>query len=415
MKDFEWTPEVDPAIYHACGEFLAQLKALMAVDGLAVVLLNQDQSTSRVVFSWESLDRNGHLMEPSGLDATQRVVPVCITLKGNEVPVGALLIHGTLFESLGSVAVELVQKSAQHLAVLLGNILLQNRLENNAKESAAFARINQIVGSQAPVEQVFLCFTYELLDLVDYDRVGLFIASENSGGLIRAYRSGPGLRPDEMPVTRSPLGAGWELVAANFQSCIVDDLRECSNPGWLELFDNREFRSAVIVPVIHGGDTVGVVVLENRLPRAYVHSDEQVLMRAAALLGPAMAVSGARVNQISNNDYKPAADQFFSPLDNSQQLDSLGKGLLADAAHALRSPLSSIKGYSSTLLQTDVSWSPEVRQEFLETIDREADQLTNVINDLFGSMEAELAKVHLDHRPATLMPPGCGIDSSTLK
>lgn len=45
-----------------------------------------------------------------------------------------------------------------------------------------------------------------------------------------------------------------------------------------------------------------------------------------------------------------------------------------DLAHALRTPLSSIKGYSSSLLQTDITWEPEVRREFLETIDREADQ-----------------------------------------
>ena len=112
-----------------------------------------------------------------------------------------------------------------------------------------------------------------------------------------------------------------------------------------------------------------------------------------------LAGFGAPVNKISKIDSQPEADQPFSILGNSQQLDSLGKELMVDAAHALRSPLSSIKGYSSTLLQTDVSWPPEVRQEFLETIDREADQLTGAINEFLGSMEAELGKVHLDRRP----------------
>ena len=74
----------------------------------------------------------------------------------------------------------------------------------------------------------------------------------------------------------------------------------------------------------------------------------------------------------------------------------MAQGALLNATHALRTPLSSIKGYSSTLLQTDVEWSPEMHQEFIETIDREADELGRAINDLLGSIELESSGVRLD-------------------
>jgi len=61
---------------------------------------------------------------------------------------------------------------------------------------------------------------------------------------------------------------------------------------------------------------------------------------------------------------------------------------LMDAAHALRNHLSSIKGYSSTLLQPDVAWPPELHQEFLETIDRKADQMNRAIAELLDSTGA---------------------------
>ena len=57
----------------------------------------------------------------------------------------------------------------------------------------------------------------------------------------------------------------------------------------------------------------------------------------------------------------------------------------ADLAHTLRSPLTSIKGYTSSLLRTDVSWSEELEREFLETIDREADRLNQAVTDLLDS------------------------------
>ena len=77
-----------------------------------------------------------------------------------------MLIRGTPFGNLGPLAVNLVQKLAQHLAVLLENILLQHRLERTAKERAAVDQIGEIVRSQAPVEQVYQRFAKELKGLI---------------------------------------------------------------------------------------------------------------------------------------------------------------------------------------------------------------------------------------------------------
>ena len=560
MKGLEWTPEVDPAITQACGAFLAQIKAQMAVDGVAVVLLEQDKSSGRVVFSWEAWDRTGPPTDPHGLNEPPTAAPpACISLKGRSGIVGAVLIRGTPFASLGSAAVDLAQKPAQHLAVLMENILLQHRLERTAQERAALDQIGEIVRSQAPVEQVYHRFADELMGLIDFQRFSVFLANRKSDLLTLVYRSGPGLKFEELPVTWALPGTGCELVVSACQSCIVDDLRECSDPGWPELSGDLGFRSAVIVPVAHGGDAVGTVVLENRLPRAYGPSDEHALLRTAGLLGPTISnfssssqsinaseqsaafnllaqilasnwrlgdvfddfavaagtliefdrmtlawldpngcdiftlnfcpnvsvspksseadfvtnirsklqfgqhdigtlalwrrgdktftsedvailerlgnqVSatvqyqrlyrlaqqqacqlgqlqqsatsagkidgvGAPVDRMSEPISRPQGDRVPQPSVSGRQLESLSQELLVNAAHALRSPLSSIKGYSSTLLQPDVSWSAEVRQEFLETIDREADQLTGAINDLLGSMELESGKISLNRQP----------------
>ena len=171
----------------------------MAVDGVAVVLLQQDQYTSRVVFSWEALDKTSPPMEPTGLYAMPRPTsPACITLEGSGGTMGAVLLRGTPLGSLGSVAVDLVQKPAQHLAVLLENILLQHRLERSAQERAAFDRIGEMVRSQAAAEEIYRRFADELIGLIDYQRLSVFLASRNRETLTRTYRTGPGLRSDEI-------------------------------------------------------------------------------------------------------------------------------------------------------------------------------------------------------------------------
>jgi signal transduction histidine kinase len=76
--------------------------------------------------------------------------------------------------------------------------------------------------------------------------------------------------------------------------------------------------------------------------------------------------------------------QLRRQLAQAPEPEGVDRGLVEDAAHALRTPLTAIKGYSSSLLQSDLTWTPEVQHEFLKTIDREADRLERVVSDLLA-------------------------------
>ena len=62
--------------------------------------------------------------------------------------------------------------------------------------------------------------------------------------------------------------------------------------------------------------------------------------------------------------------------------DALRTALLRAVSHDLRTPLSSIKASVSSLLQDDISWTDEDRQEFLATIDEETDRLNGLVGNL---------------------------------
>ena len=344
-------------------------------------------------------------------------------------------------------------------------------------------------------------------------------------------------------------------MVSSIQGQIVNDLQECAPGGWPELIGSSALRAAIIVPVVHDGKAIGAVVLENRLPYSYGPRDEDLLRRAAMLLGPPVANSKLSSRRTDRTERMAAANEIARGLTSSQDLgktfeafvsaadklvsfdhvtlawidhngwdihtlkvssgsgadegrlapeeltgihtrleygqhgtgnlslwrrrgqiftgpdtaaldwlgfqlssalqyhglyrhapqigqvhkvqptavsgldsetaaqvandhtggqhrpggdrderldvdqggpDVLGQELLVDAAHALRSPLSSIKGYSSTLLQPDVTWSPEEYQEFLKAIDQEADELNRAIDSLFEATPEEAGVVHLN-------------------
>ena len=62
--------------------------------------------------------------------------------------------------------------------------------------------------------------------------------------------------------------------------------------------------------------------------------------------------------------------------------EKLRDTILSLVSHELRTPLLHIKGFVSSLLQTDVVWAEEDRLDFLQTIDHEADRLTSLVEDL---------------------------------
>lgn len=72
-----------------------------------------------------------------------------------------------------------------------------------------------------------------------------------------------------------------------------------------------------------------------------------------------------------------------------QRTDELRAALLSSVSHDLRTPLSSIKAAASSLLQEDVQWDDEARRSFALTIEREADRLNRLVDNLLDMSRIE--------------------------
>ncbi len=102
--------------------------------------------------------------------------------------------------------------------------------------------------------------------------------------------------------------------------------------------------------------------------------------------------------------------------------NELRTALLSAVSHDLRTPISAIKASVTSLLQEDVDWPPDARQEFLETIDEETDRLNALIGNLLdmsrlqtGALEITTAPVGLDEvLPAALHSLSVPADAVTL-
>jgi two-component system, OmpR family, phosphate regulon sensor histidine kinase PhoR len=85
----------------------------------------------------------------------------------------------------------------------------------------------------------------------------------------------------------------------------------------------------------------------------------------------------------------------FHDLTRLKKLENTRQEFVANVSHELRTPLSLIKGYVETLID-GAKDDPEVATKFLQTIDKHADRLTFLIEDLLTISQFESGQIALN-------------------
>ena len=76
-----------------------------------------------------------------------------------------------------------------------------------------------------------------------------------------------------------------------------------------------------------------------------------------------------------------------------EETDRLRRALLNSVSHDLRTPIAAIKASASSLLDREVAWDGEQREDFLVTIDEEADRLARLVANLLDLSRIEAGAV----------------------
>jgi two-component system phosphate regulon sensor histidine kinase PhoR len=110
------------------------------------------------------------------------------------------------------------------------------------------------------------------------------------------------------------------------------------------------------------------------------------------------------INAVSLSDHSGArrgAMLVFHDLTRIKQLENSRREFVANVSHELRTPLSMIKGYVETLLDGALT-DEAVAGKFLKTIDKHADRLTFLIEDLLTVSRLESGQENMNFHTVPL-------------
>jgi two-component system, OmpR family, phosphate regulon sensor histidine kinase PhoR len=101
--------------------------------------------------------------------------------------------------------------------------------------------------------------------------------------------------------------------------------------------------------------------------------DRRLLVSARPLGGDAALTRGAVV--------------AFVDLTEVRRLESVRRDFVANVSHELKTPLTSIRGYTETMLNDELA--PELQRQFLEVVHKNADRLQRIVDDLLDLSRLE--------------------------
>jgi signal transduction histidine kinase len=199
-------------------------------------------------------------------------------------------------------------------------------------------------------------------------------------------QSGPyaAISPPRVPARGTPtMGGGVPLA---------------STPGYLtsslrEELARRNVQTAILAPLIAGGDALGLLILARALPPG-THEKKSFTIAQLPQVQDFAEQAGVAFTNAQMYQRERIAYQRL------QEVDQLKDQFMITASHELRTPLTAVQGYIELMAQYDELLLTEQRREFLQKARRSCDELVVLLGNVMDAsrleIEAGIRPAHMD-------------------
>jgi signal transduction histidine kinase len=150
-------------------------------------------------------------------------------------------------------------------------------------------------------------------------------------------------------------------------------------------------RSALVVPLTLGPQILGLLLVADRAGNAPFRDED---------LGVLQAVGGQASVSVENQRLHEQIKEANARL---QEYDRMKSEFVAIIAHDFRSPLMAIRGFAELVLE-DTDLPLESRQEFMQTIIDQTDDLARLANDTLLISRMETGEIQYEWQDVELAP-----------
>ncbi len=281
---------------------------------------------------------------------------------------------------------ELLQELAMQAAKVIHHTWLYEQSRLKARLLETLVKISQAVSSTLNLDETLGVVTRESCGLLSGKMSSLLLLDETREWLILRAHYGAGPLYVEKPrlhIEESLVG----VVVRRKKPLQEDNVQISGRYQNVELARNEGLVSLVSVPLVFGGQVIGVLNVYTGHP--YIFSDEEIRILSALADLSAIAIEKARL-------YERIVD-IEEQLRQNEKLSALGL-LAAEVAHEIRNPLTVMKMLFHSLnlnfeMTDPRSKDVEIMREKMELLNR----IVERILDFARNSEPKLASTNLNH------------------
>ena len=164
---------------------------------------------------------------------------------------------------------------------------------------------------------------------------------------------------------------------------------------------------AIVLPLVAADETIGYLLLGEQLGSGYTRRDIDVLETIADEL--VIAIQNARSVQVVrdlNTHLEQRVSSATRELRTSNkrlmELDATKDEFVSMASHQLRTPLTSVKGYISMVLEGDAGKITPTQRQLLSEAFASSERMVHLIGDFLNVSRLQTGKFMIDYRIADL-------------
>ncbi len=340
----------------------------------------------------------------------------------------ALLIERSLGGSVGSSASRLIcdnymkarGSEMEDVFDIFGKISLsleasQEELQHRVKELSVLYDASRLVASTLDIDQVMENILDLLVDKFKVDNCSIRLLDDDDGMLRIKHQRG--LRPEFVKTAerRPSMECYSGECFLTGKVIYLPDAEKISKPLSTNLITKQGIKSFVQAPIISEHEIVGVLTASSTKEKGYFSEKFIDLFETVAQqLGVAIESARlyAKLAKFNKELGVKVAERTIELERKSIELEEANKELkvldqlksefLANMSHELRTPMNSIIGYTQLLIDGVDGPINDDQKESMKKVERNAEHLLSLINDILDLSKIEAGKLVLELKPLSL-------------
>ncbi|HEU5288239.1 MAG TPA: ATP-binding protein [Candidatus Limnocylindria bacterium] len=293
---------------------------------------------------------------------------------------GVLSLHDEIARDWTIDEVRLVEAVAREMrAAIEAARLFQSRQRENER-LLALQRASTVLAARATTRDVIDEVLRTASSLLGQASASLYLWDESTGALRLAQNADPAARA--VSAVLEP-GHGAGDLLRRLEPVVVNEYAQWT--GATKLGIEAGCTALLAVPLVRSGQLLGAIVLRSYDGRTRFTLDDARLL---ALFGD------QAVTALTNAE---AFDRQRRAMEELEKVNRAKSEFVSIVSHEFRTPLTGIQGFSEMMRDEDLS--PTEMKEYAADINKDAQRLNRLINDMLDLSRMEAGRMTLDRRP----------------